>query len=279
MRDAADRRGLVGDGGDLHPPRRRRPDRDVEHVRDDPDRGVLRHRAAASGHLLRRRRRDLRRSWGAVTGSSWTTAGTLGVAFVGHGPDPRCVDDDRRRRRRLRGLHGRQDVAAVGDDGARAEPRRRRHRPASTSGECCGRSSRRSVWQSSSTSCSASSRSLRHGALETDDGPASAGRRLQHLAGRSAAAGAAGRAQRCSKVPPFLAIFGTAVFSGVLACFTQPDAVDALRRRARPGRRARTASRRSTSRWPTASCRRAATRRSTTSSPAAGWRACSPRSG
>jgi len=30
------------------------------------------------------------------------------------------------------------------------------------------------------------------------------------------------------KVPPFLAIFGTAVATGVLACFTQPDAVDAF---------------------------------------------------
>jgi NhaC family Na+:H+ antiporter len=30
------------------------------------------------------------------------------------------------------------------------------------------------------------------------------------------------------KVPPFLAIFGTAVFSGVLACITQPDVVEAF---------------------------------------------------
>ena len=63
---------------------------------------------------------------GTVTGSSWTTAGTLGVAFIGMAPDPRHVDDDRRRRDHLRRLHGRQDVAAVGDDDPRAEPRRRR---------------------------------------------------------------------------------------------------------------------------------------------------------
>jgi NhaC family Na+:H+ antiporter len=30
------------------------------------------------------------------------------------------------------------------------------------------------------------------------------------------------------KVPPFLAIFGTAVFTGVLACITQPDVIDAF---------------------------------------------------
>ena len=30
------------------------------------------------------------------------------------------------------------------------------------------------------------------------------------------------------RIPPFLAIFGTAIFSGVLACITQPDVVDAF---------------------------------------------------
>ena len=56
---------------------------------------------------------------GMVTGSSWTTAGTLGVAFVGHGGSDGRLAGDRRRRRHLRRVLRRQDDAAVGDDDPR----------------------------------------------------------------------------------------------------------------------------------------------------------------
>ena len=63
---------------------------------------------------------------GMVTGSSWTTAGTLGVAFVGHGERDGRLEGDRRRRGHLRRLLRRQDDAAVGDDDPRPAARRRR---------------------------------------------------------------------------------------------------------------------------------------------------------
>ena len=82
---------------------------------------------------------------GMVTGSSWTTAGTLGVAFVGMAKRDGGLAGDRRRRRHLRRLLRRQDDAAVGDDdpgaagsSAAASP------PASTSATWSGRPAQRS---------------------------------------------------------------------------------------------------------------------------------------
>ena len=63
---------------------------------------------------------------GMVTGSSWTTAGTLGVAFVGMAKRDGRLAGDRGRRRHLRRLLRRQDDAALGDDDPRAAARRRR---------------------------------------------------------------------------------------------------------------------------------------------------------
>ena len=57
---------------------------------------------------------------GVVTGSSWTTAGTLGVAFIGMAPILGMSTTIAAGADHLRGLHGRQDVAAVGDDDPRA---------------------------------------------------------------------------------------------------------------------------------------------------------------
>ena len=74
------------------------------------------------------------------------------------------------------------------------------------------------------------------------------------------------------QAPPFLAIFGCALFAGVLAIFTQP-AVGAFVNRPELGR-SPPRSRRSTPRWPPGSSRRPATRRSTRCSRAAGWRRC-----
>jgi Na+:H+ antiporter, NhaC family len=74
------------------------------------------------------------------------------------------------------------------------------------------------------------------------------------------------------KAPPFLAILGSALFAGILACFTQWSQVKAFvdepdLNRSPPG------SRRSMPRWPTATSATAASRQSTSCSPAAGWRA------
>jgi len=74
------------------------------------------------------------------------------------------------------------------------------------------------------------------------------------------------------KVPPFLALLGSALFAGILACFTQFTAV--RRSSASPNSaRSRPASRASTPQWRPATYTTAATRRSTRCSPAAGWRA------
>ena len=61
---------------------------------------------------------------GMVTGSSWTTAGTLGVAFVGMSKVMGLSRGDRRGRGDLRRVLRRQDDAALGDDDPRAEARR-----------------------------------------------------------------------------------------------------------------------------------------------------------
>ena len=118
------RRCHLGDGGDLHPPRRRCADRHVEHGRHHPHRRLLRHRPASAGDLLRRRRPHLRRRRGGHRQLvDHRRHARRGVRR--HGPDPRHVHDDRRRSHHLRRLHGRQDVTAVGDHGAGAEPGRR----------------------------------------------------------------------------------------------------------------------------------------------------------
>ena len=92
------RRCHLGDGGDLHPPRRRCADRHVEHGRHDPHRRLLRHRPAPAGHLLRRRRPDLRRRRGGHRQLlDHRRHPRRGVRR--HGTDPRHVDHDRRRSR------------------------------------------------------------------------------------------------------------------------------------------------------------------------------------
>ena len=60
------------------------------------------------------------------------------------------------------------------------------------------------------------------------------------------------------KVPPFLAILGSALFAGILACFTQWTQVQGVRRRPGDSGRSRPGSRRSTRRWRPASSARAA---------------------
>ena len=85
-----------GDGRDLHPARGRRADRDLEHGRHDPDRRRLRRPAAQPERSSSSPTAAICAIVGMVTGSSWTTAGTLGVAFVG------MAKRDGARRRRSR---------------------------------------------------------------------------------------------------------------------------------------------------------------------------------
>ena len=85
------RRRHLGDGRDLHPARRRRADRHLEHGRHHPDRRLLRHRAAAPS-IFYPAVALICAVVGLVTGSSWTTAGTLGRRLRRHGADPRHVD-------------------------------------------------------------------------------------------------------------------------------------------------------------------------------------------
>ena len=92
---------------------------------------------------------------GMVTGSSWTTAGTLGVAFVGHGQGDGALGRHRRRRGDLRRVLRRQDDAAVRDDDPGAEAGgRQTSRSVRTSATCSGPRGRRWGSASSSSSCS-----------------------------------------------------------------------------------------------------------------------------
>ena len=64
-----------------------------------PDGRVLRHRHRCEPAIFYAAVAVICALVGMVTGSSWTTAGTLGVAFVGMAPMLGPVDDDRRRAR------------------------------------------------------------------------------------------------------------------------------------------------------------------------------------
>ena len=80
------------------------------------------------------------------------------------------------------------------------------------------------------------------------------------------------------KVPPFLAIMGTALFAGVLACFTQWDAVQAFVDDPEKGTLA-TAIQAVYGAMATGFVSDSGSSPWTSCSPAAGWRACSPRCG
>jgi NhaC family Na+:H+ antiporter len=71
-----------GGVGDLHPARGRRPDRHVEHGGHDPDGRRLGVRLL-NPSVFFLATAAICAIVGMVSGSSWTTAGTLGVAFVG----------------------------------------------------------------------------------------------------------------------------------------------------------------------------------------------------
>ena len=217
---------------------------------------------------------DLRASSGMVTGQLVDDRRHARRGLHRHGADPRHVDHDRGRSHHLRRLHGRQDVAALGDDGARAEPRRRRDHRRAHQGDDAGRS------------CPSFGLALVvFLVLGLTADPA---RRRSTRRGRGDALDAVFNISPINllpivllivlafrKVPPFLAIFGIA----------------AVHRRPRLHHPARRRARRSSTTRARAPCSngieaiytsmangfvldRAATRRSTTCSPAAAWRAC-----
>ena len=76
------------------------------------------------------------------------------------------------------------------------------------------------------------------------------------------------------RFPPFLSILGSALFAGILAPFTQWDAVKAFVDDPSLGSCRHLRSRPSTARWRPGSSATPASSRSTRCSPAAGWRAC-----
>ncbi len=116
------RRGQHGARRDLHPPRRRRADRDVEHGGDDPDRRRLRRPASQSGDLLPRHRGDLRdRRDGHGQLVDDRRHARRRVRRDGEADGP--LRGGGRRRRHLRRLLRRQDDAPVGDDDPRPEAR------------------------------------------------------------------------------------------------------------------------------------------------------------
>ena len=163
---------------------------------------------------------------GMVTGSSWTTAGTLGVAFVGMA-NVLGVSEAIAAGAVICGAYFGDKMTPLSEttilvprlvgrpDHRRAHPEhvldRRtgaRHQPCDLPGHRAGRGRqlrrqhRRGAgrrWRASSTSRrSACSRSR------------------------------CSWSSRCRKVPPFLAIIGSALFAGILACFTQWSAVEAF---------------------------------------------------
>ena len=84
---------------------------------------------------------------GMVTGSSWTTAGTLGVAFVGMANGDGAVHDAIAAGAVICGAYfGDKMTPAVGDHDPGAQARRRRpDRRRRTCGTCSGRPARRSA--------------------------------------------------------------------------------------------------------------------------------------
>ena len=109
------RRGHLRGRGDLHPARRRRAHRHLEHGRDDPDDRLLRHRAAQPGLVLLRDVRHL--CAGRDDHRQFLDhRGHPGRRLRRHGARARSQRGDGRRRDHLRRLLRRQDDPAVGDD-------------------------------------------------------------------------------------------------------------------------------------------------------------------
>ena len=214
-----------------------------------------------------------------VTGSSWTTAGTLGVAFVGMSNVLGPRRGDRRRRGHLRRLLRRQDDAAVGDHDPGAEAGRRRadRRAARAQHDLDGRpGARHQPGHLLLPRAAPPTPTPRSAPTQAAGSP---GGGVQHLRAQPAAPRCCWSCSRSCKMPPFLSILGSALFAGgpravpavgrVVAFVDDPSLGHGRDRHEgglrRDGDRLREQLRRR--------------RRSTTCSPAAAWPACSPRSG
>ena len=165
---------------------------------------------------------------GMVTGSSWTTAGTLGVAFVG-----------------MANVLGLSEAIAAGAVicgayfGDKMTPLsettilvpklvgRRSHRRRRTSGTCSGPRAPRSgsAW---SLFLILGLNAEPSGAISTDAAREGAGERVQHLGPCNLLPLLLLVVFSIRKFPPFLSILGSALFAGILAPFTQSDAVKAF---------------------------------------------------
>ena len=164
---------------------------------------------------------------GAVTGSSWTTAGTLGVAFLGMAP--------------ILGMSTTIAAGAVISGaymGDKMSPLSETTVlvPSLVGGVTVNEHIRGMLWTVGPSFALAVPRLPRDRHRRR---PGLVGHRRRsgprhHSPRRSTSRRSTWCPWRCSivvtlyKVPPFLGIFGVAVFSGILACFTQPEAVAAF---------------------------------------------------
>ena len=119
-------------GRRLHPARRGRTHRHLEHGRHDPDDRVLRHRAAPAERVLPLRAGHLR-ARRAIDRQLVDDCGNVGRGARSAGAGAGRFYRDHRGRSHLGRLLRRQDDADLGDDGAGAVDGRRRYDPASTS--------------------------------------------------------------------------------------------------------------------------------------------------
>ena len=171
---------------------------------------------------------------GLAIGSSWTTAATLGVAFVALAPLLGRQSGHHRRGRHLGRLLRRQDDADLRDDGPRAVDGRRRDDPGARRRDDLDV---RAGDRDRARRCSRSSAWRRR-------------RRAPRSTRRSAQATLAGEfwisrinllplvllvVLSLRRAPPFLSIFGCALFAGVAGLLHAARARRGVRRRAGPG--------------------------------------------
>ena len=171
---------------------------------------------------------------GLAIGSSWTTAGTLGVAFVALAPLLGVDPVDHGRGGDLGRLLRRQDDADLRDDRPGAVDGRRRHDAAAHRGDDLD------------VRAGGGHRLVALRDPRPDDADAGTRRSTRRPPRRRSANEfwisplnllplVLLIVLSVRRVPPFLSIFGCALFAGVLAWFTQPDAVAAFVDRPEPG--------------------------------------------
>jgi len=162
---------------------------------------------------------------GIVTGSSWTTAGTLGVAFVGMAPVLKMSE-----------AIAAGAVISGGYVGDKMSPLSETTVlvPQLVGGVTTNQHIRGMLWTVVPSFGLALGIFLGIGFAESPAGPVSTAAArdalaaVYHITPWNLLPVALLIAASARRVPPFLAIFGTALFSGILASFTQPAVVKAL---------------------------------------------------